>query len=252
MTGLLAGAVALVTGGASGLGRAIALRFAEEGARAIVVADLQSDPLEGGRSTVELVTELGAEAVFVRTDVTRSDDVGQAVAAADRFGGVTAVVTSAGILRNAPLFEMTEADFDRIMAINVKGTFLVAQAAARSMMDGGRKGSIVLVSSIGGVRASGLNVPYATSKGAVNLMGFALGDALAPHGIRVNVLQPGVMNTAMTKGVGLEELGWKVALDRAGDPREVANGAVFLASPLASYITSTALLADGGIANLVK
>lgn len=157
----------------------------------------------------------------------------------------------AGLLRNKPLLEIEEADFDTIIDVNVKGTFLLAQAAARSMVEGNRTGSMVLISSIGGVRASGLNVPYATSKGAINLMGFALADALAPHGIRVNVVQPGVVDTSMTKGVRLDELGWTVALGRSGRPGEIANAAVYLCSPLASYVTASALLADGGIANVI-
>ncbi|MFS0772715.1 SDR family NAD(P)-dependent oxidoreductase [Sphingomonas sp. 1P08PE] len=243
--------VVVVTGGASGLGRATCRRFAEEGARAVIVADLQPEPREGGETSIDIVTGLGAKARFVRTDVTQAADVGLAIQAAEEFGGVTTLVTFAGILQNGPFLDIDEDTLDKVLAINVKGSFLIAQAAARSMIAGGRHGSIVLVSSIGGARGSGASVAYSASKGAVMLMAHAMADALASDGIRVNVLHPGLIRTAMTEGVDADELGWRIALDRPGRAEEVANAALFLSSPLASYVTATSLLVDGGMVNIL-
>lgn len=251
MSKLLEGAVVIVTGGASGLGRATCERFAEDGAKAVIIADLSSEPREGGESSAELVAKHGAEARFVSCDVTKAEDVKRAIEAADEFGGVTALVTYAGILQNDDLFDIDEQALDKILSINVKGSFLIAQAAARSMVDSGRPGSITLISSIGGLRGSGDSVAYCVTKGAVKLMAYAMGDRLARHGIRVNVLHPGVIKTAMTAGVELKDLGWHVSADRIGEPSDVANAAVYLASPLASYVNSTSLSVDGGMFNVL-
>ena len=251
MSNLLDGAVAVVTGGASGLGRATCARFAEEGAKAVIIADLVPEPREGGASSAELVAERGAEARFVQCDVTDAEDVKRVIEAAEELGGVSSLVTYAGILQNDDLFDIDEEAFDRILAINVKGSFLIAQAAAQSMVDGARKGSITLISSIGGLRGSRDSVAYCVSKGGVKLMAYAMGDRLAEHGIRVNVLHPGVIETAMTAGVELKDLGWHVSANRIGEPSDVANAAVYLASPLASYVNSTSLSVDGGMYNVL-
>lgn len=251
MSKLLDGVVAIVTGGASGLGRATCARFAEEGATAVIIADLSPEPREGGTSSAELVAKHGSEARFIKCDVTKAEDVKRVIEAAEEFGGVSALVTYAGILQNNDLFDIDEKALDLILAINVKGSFLIAQAAARSMVNGGRKGSITLVSSIGGLRGSRDSIAYCMSKGAVKLMAYAMGDRLAEDGIRVNVLHPGVIETAMTAGVELKDLGWRVSANRMGEPSDVANAAVYLASPLATYVSSTSLSVDGGMLNVL-
>jgi NAD(P)-dependent dehydrogenase (short-subunit alcohol dehydrogenase family) len=251
MPGLLEGKVVVVTGGASGMGRAISVRAAEEGAAAVVVADLRRDPREGGQSVVDLVSAAGAKCQFVETDVTRPDDLQQAVAAAAPFGGIDVMVNNAGVFGLEDFFEWTEGDYDRVMDVNVKGVFFGCQAAARAMR--GRGGAIVNLSSIGGIKGGGLFPTYCSSKGAVRLLTYSLGELLGPLGIRVNAIHPGMIDTTMTRvdaplvgeeGESLSQI--SIPLGRVGQPRDVADAAVYLASDLASYVNGTSLVVDGG------
>ncbi len=251
MAGLLQGKVAVVTGGASGMGRAISVRMAEEGAAAIVVADRREDPREGGPSTTELVAATGAKCEFVATDVTRPDQMAAAIGRATVMGGLDVMVNNAGVFGVEDFFEWTEEDYDRVMDVNVKGLFFGCQAAAKAMR--GRGGAIVNLSSIGGLRGTGAFPAYCASKGAVRLLTYALGDLLGPLGIRVNSVHPGVIDTSMTRidarivGDGGENLGSvAIPLGRVGQPRDVADAVVYLASDLASYVTGTSLIVDGG------
>jgi NAD(P)-dependent dehydrogenase (short-subunit alcohol dehydrogenase family) len=251
MPGLLTGKVVVVTGGASGMGRAISARTAEEGAAAVVIADVRREPREGGGPTSDLVAAAGAQCQFVETDVTRPDDLKRAVAAADPFGGVDVMVNNAGVFSREDFFEWTERDYDRVMDVNVKGVFFGCQAAARAMR--GRGGAIVNLSSIGGIRGGGLFPTYCSSKGAVRLLTYSLGELLGPHGIRVNAIHPGVIDTSMTRidaplvsddGESLSQI--VIPLGRVGQARDVADAAVYLASDLASYVNGTSLVVDGG------
>jgi NAD(P)-dependent dehydrogenase (short-subunit alcohol dehydrogenase family) len=156
---------------------------------------------------------------------------------------------NAGVFGAEDFFTTSETDYERLMNINVKGVFFGAQAAARVMKD--RGGSIINLSSVGGIRGAGSWVAYCTSKGAVRLMTYSLGDLLGPFGIRVNALHPGLMDTAMARSdfpLIREDGTWqgRIPLGRAGIPRDVAGAAVFLASDLASYVTGTSLVVDGG------
>jgi NAD(P)-dependent dehydrogenase (short-subunit alcohol dehydrogenase family) len=245
---LLAGQVAVVTGGASGLGRATALRLASAGVSGIVVADLREEPREGGESTTTTLGDLGVPSTFVQCDVTSPGSIAAAVAAADAFGGVTIMVPAAGILRMEDVLEVSEADFDSMMAVNVKGTFFSCQAAARSMVAGGREGSIVTISSVGGVLGSASMPTYNISKGAVRMLTYSLAASLGPRGIRVNAVHPGVIETAMTQQDThlADEPATSVPLGRLGVPNDVADAIVYLASPLAAYTTGTSLFVDGG------
>ena len=250
MAGLVEGAVVVVTGGSSGNGRAISVRMAEEGATAVVVADIRERPREGGEPTVTLVEKEGARSAFVSCDVSRPDELRSAVAAADQFGGVTVMVNNAGIFRSENFLEVTEAEYDTLMDINVKGTFFGAQAAARSMIDAGRTGCIINLSSVAGLRGSSHYATYNTSKGAVRLLTMALADALGPRGIRVNAIHPGFIETEMTRTdvpmVG-PDAARGIPLQRTGQPRDVADAAVYLASDLSAYVTGSSLLVDGGM-----
>jgi NAD(P)-dependent dehydrogenase (short-subunit alcohol dehydrogenase family) len=246
---LLAGQVAVVTGGASGLGRETAIRLADAGVAAVVIADVRKDPREGGEPTDELLRQRGVQAEFVPCDVTKPADLEDAVAAAETYGGVTIMVPAAGILRMEDVLAVTESDWDLMMDVNVKGTFFAVQAAARSMTAGDRPGAIVVISSVGGVLGSASMPTYNISKGAVRMLTYTMAASLGPRGIRVNAVHPGVIRTSMTVtdtdlAVGNEASA--VPLRRLGEPADVADAIVYLASPLASYVNGTSLFVDGG------
>ena len=252
MSGLLAGRVAIVTGGSSGIGRGIAVRFAQEGAALVVIADLREEPREGGDLTASAVRAAGARAEFVTCDVSRPADLENAVKKAIEVGGrLDIMVNNAGIIGPTDFLNATQADFDALMGVNVRGVYFGCQAAARVMIPR-KTGSIVNVSSIGGIHGSSKFAAYSASKGAVRLLTYSLGELLGPHGIRVNALHPGVIDTQMNR-VDTGSLtaegtvtGQAIPLGRPGQPDDIAGAAVFLASELASYVNGTSLVVDGG------
>ncbi|WP_152042271.1 SDR family NAD(P)-dependent oxidoreductase [Salinigranum salinum] len=252
---LLDGKTAVVTGGASGNGRAIAETFADHGA-AVVVADVREEPREGGAPTHERIREGGGEATFVTCDVSDYDDCVEAVAAADEFGGLDVMVNNAGIV--GPQVPLVDLDFDEyrsLMAVNLDGVFHGSKAAALELVDRGG-GSIVNMSSVAGMAGYGGITPYSAAKGGVRLFSYALASELGPDGVRVNVVHPGVIETEMTREdspiVGTEEgeqLKATVPLRRFGNPEEVAGVCLFLASDLSSYVTAESIVVDGGNLN---
>ncbi|MFC7069312.1 SDR family oxidoreductase [Halobaculum lipolyticum] len=261
MTDLLAGRTAVVTGAASGNGRAIARRYAEEGAD-VVVADVREDPREGGEPTHELIaSETDASATYVDCDVSDPADLEAAVETAEAFGGVDVMVNNAGIYRPENFLESTEAEFDRLMDVNAKGVYFGAQAAAKRMVaraeerdDDDPHPVVINMSSAAGIRGEGRLVTYSMSKGAVRLFTYALADALGDAGIRVNAIHPGFVETAMTTRdvelVGTESeqrMSATIPSGRFGQPEEVADAAVYLASDMASYVTGESLVVDGGM-----
>jgi NAD(P)-dependent dehydrogenase (short-subunit alcohol dehydrogenase family) len=252
---LLDGKTAVVTGGASGFGRAISRTYARNGAD-VIVADIREDPREGGRPTQELIREeTDREAHHVECDVTDPEDLRVAVAAADELGGIDVMVNNAGIFRLEDFLGVTEAEYDRMMDINVKGVFFGAQAAAREMVDNGG-GNIVNMASSAGMNGSGSTPTYCTSKGAVRLLTYALADRLGGEDIRVNAIHPGISHTQMKADSSLGEgikgrvrdavIKKMIPQGRYGQPQEVADAALFLASDLASYVNGESLLVDGG------
>ncbi|NUB93671.1 SDR family oxidoreductase [Haloterrigena sp. SYSU A121-1] len=250
----LADDVAVVTGGSSGNGRAISLTLAEHGAN-VVVADLQSDPRGGGVPTHEKIQEeYGQEAAYVECNVANVSNLRDAIDVADELGGVSIMVNNAGITHSDEFLETTEEDFDRIMDINVKGVFFGAQAAAESMVEAGRSGSIINMSSVTSFIGRGDGVRYSTSKGAVESMTYALADRLGPEGIRVNSIHPSMIETPMTEddlelidNESSEKHEQATPLGRIGQPRDVADTALYLASPLASFINGETMVVDGGV-----
>lgn len=252
MAELLAGKVAVVTGAASGNGRAIALAFAHEGA-SVVIADKREGPREGGVPTHLLVQqETTRKAVFVRCDVTVLADLETAMDATGTLGGIDIMVNNAGILTKQSILEASEAEFELMMNVNVKSVYFGTQVAAKRMVKKGQ-GNIINLSSIAGMRGTGGYTAYCTSKGAVRHMTMALADELGPLGIRVNALHPGIIETQMNIaddpliGTTTGEMYLNmIPLRRWGQAEEVAKAALYLASDLSSYVTGSSLVVDGG------
>ncbi len=249
---LLSGKVAVVTGAAQGIGQACAERLAEEGAKVIVV-DLND--VDGERVARE-ICEKGRAAKFIQANVAERLDVHNLIAAAlEDYGGVDVMVCNAGIVDDVPFLELDEAEFDRVLRTNLKGTLLCGQAAARQFIKqiaAGRKpGAIVNMSSINAVFGLPDHVAYSVSKGAVTQLTRSMALALAPHGIRVNAVGPGTIETPLIKNVVKDEAFREMVLSRTplgriGEPAEVAAIVAWLASDQASYVTGETIYADGG------
>jgi len=250
--------IAIVTGGGAGMGKAFAVRYAQEGAQ-VVVAEI--DAARGEQTAKEIVTS-GGRAVFVRTDTSRLADIDALVAGTvERFGRLDILMNNAGVTKKLDFFEVTEADWDWIHAINAKGAFFCMQAAARAMAKD-RYGKIVNMASIAGKGFRGTsNVAYAGSKGAVIAMTRVGASQLARYNINVNAICPGVTRTEMLeriiKGVAEREktteaeavakMDATIPLRRSNSPDDVAHLAVFLASDEAQNITGQSFNVDGGL-----
>lgn len=241
---LLAGRTAVVTGGAQGLGLAIAQKFVAEGAR-VVLGDLDFE------TTQAAAKSLGGDdvAVAVRCDVTSGADVdGLVSAAVSTFGGLDVMVNNAGITRDATLRKMTEDQFDQVIAVHLRGTWNGLRAASAVMREA-KSGAIVNMSSISGKVGMIGQTNYSAAKAGIVGMTKAAAKELAYLGVRVNAIQPGLIRSAMTEAMPQRIWDSKVAevpMARAGEPDEVAKVALFLASDLSSYMTGTVLEVTGG------
>jgi glucose 1-dehydrogenase len=239
----------LITGGAKGIGYAIARQFSGEGAQ-VVIADV--DEAAGAKC----VEEFGDKAVFIRTDVSKTADVQNLLAEAlNAFGSIDVLINNAAVVYAAEFLDLTEADFDRVIGINLKGAFMVGQSVAKQMVkqvEGGAKpGAIVNMSSVNAVFAIANQVPYSVSKGGVGQLTKVMALSLAPYGIRVNAIGPGSIMTDMLASVNSNpeakaRILSRTPLGRIGEPSEIATIASFLASDAASYITGQTIFADGG------
>ena len=250
MVKLLEAKVAIVTGAAQGIGRAIAETMAEHGAH-VVLADRQMEKAQ--RVAAEIQASTGTQALAVRVDVTQKTSVeamlGSTLA---ELGRVDILVNNAAILRPYLVVEFPEEDWDATYAVNVKGVFLCSQAVVKQMIAQGGGGSIINIASCAGKKADSKHAAYASSKAAV--MGFTrvLALEVGAHNIRVNGINPGATDTQMLRDVcsavpGLfEQLKDRTVLGRIARPRDQANVAVFLASDLASHITGETLIVSGG------
>ena len=242
---------AIITGGAQGIGLAVARRFLDDGAR-VVIADKDED---AGDEAISTLGELGAVR-FIHCDVGDRLSVRNLVAGTvDAFGQIDILVNNAGIVHAAEFLDLAEEDFDQVIRTNLKGAFLVGQAVAKRMVkqtaDGGDVGTIINLSSINAVVAIADQVPYCVSKGGVSQLTKVMALALAPHGIRVNAIGPGSIQTAMLKSVIDDDEARRRVLSRTpagriGEASEIAAIAAFLASDDASYITGQTVYADGG------
>jgi NAD(P)-dependent dehydrogenase (short-subunit alcohol dehydrogenase family) len=244
----LAGKVALVTGAQQGIGRAIALALAQEGAE---VAINYLDDRAAAERVAEAARGHGRRALIVPGDVTRHADVQAMVAAVVAgLGPPDVLVNNAGVFPRAVFLDMLESEWDHVLGVNLKGSFLCAQAAARAMVAAQRRGAIVNLSS-SAVRGDARGVHYSASKTGVLGLTRAMALALAPHGIRVNAIAPGLTNTAQpryghTEGE-LAERAQEIPIGGMAEPEEIARIAVFLASEEASRITGELIHANGGI-----
>lgn len=236
----LSGKVAIVTGGASGLGRATAELFAREGAR-VVVADVDAARGEA------VAKELGEAALFQRTDVSDADQVQALVdLAVERFGGLHVMFNNAGIGSSIGSFlEDDLEDFQRVMSVNLLGVMLGSQRAARHMAKHGG-GSIINTTSIAALRPGGGVMSYRASKGGIVVFSQSLAIELGPYGIRVNCIAPGLIPTAITNYDMSSVRSRMQPLNRAGVPADVANAALYLASDRSAQVTGVVLPVDGG------
>jgi len=273
--GRLEGKVAVVTGGGNGIGRAAAVRFAEEGA-AVVVADLLDGP---GGQTVRTIEEAGGRATFVSADVTRAgDNAAVARTAVERYGGLHVVLTAAGVATGGyrsgdmeqaratledmysvgpaeAFLRLTAEDWQSVLDVNLTGTLTALQACVAAMLEHGtaRGASLVTVASIGAKRPDASGIAYGCSKAGVWFLTKRLARDLAGSGIRVNSIGPGFIDTNMTATMRFmpeatrEALLAQIPMGRLGTPREVADTALFLASDEASYVTGELLHPDGGV-----
>jgi len=247
----LAGRVTVVTGAAQGIGAACAERLASEDAR-VALWDVDDDR---GQALTQRLRAEGRQVLYAHCDVSKAAEV-QAALDATRaaFGPVEALVNNAGIFRAADFLDVTEANWDAVIAVNLKGAFLVGQAVARQMAGstGGRGGAIVNMSSVNGVLAIPTIASYNASKGGINQLTRAMALALADHGIRVNAVAPGTISTELARNAVLTSedarariLG-RTPMKRLGEPREIADVVAFLLSDAASYMTGEVVHVDGG------
>ena len=247
----LQGKVAIITGAATGIGRATALLFAREGA-SVVVADINEDDAQ--RTVADIKGE-GADARFVRTDVSEAEDV-QALMerTAEEMGGIDVIVNNAGAQRSGAVTEFEESEWDLLMHINPRSCFLGAKYSVPYLRERGG-GSIVNVSSLAGLKGGPGMTAYSASKGAIIAFTRALAEELAPDNIRANSVCPGWIDTPFNEPA-IEFMGGRaqqedmvqqtVPLKRQGTPEEIAPGILYLASDASSYVTGQELVIDGG------
>ena len=251
--------VALVTGAAQGMGRAIAIRLANEGAR-VVATDINGRMVE--QTTID-IRELGHDAIAVEADIGDVEDIDRVVVEAlNAFGRIDILVNNAGVTRHADIMDLTVEDWDRIHRVNARGAFFCLQRAAREMIDSGRGGRIINIASIAGKGYSGTsNAAYAASKGAVLAMTQIAAHQLGGYDINVNAICPGRTLTEMSRatavqrsqdlGIPLDELEEQrnaiIPIGRANEPEDIAEMAAFLAGPGSRNITGQAFNVDGGL-----
>jgi NAD(P)-dependent dehydrogenase (short-subunit alcohol dehydrogenase family) len=249
--GRLAGKTAIITGGAGGMGRAASLLFAAEGAQ-VAILDIAEN---AGNETQNLIAKNGGKAIFRQVDVSNSGLVENAVASVEReFGKIDVLFSHAGTIIVKPFHETTDGDYERLMNINVRSSFVTCRTVVRRMLETGG-GSIVITSSIGGEKGFALEALYCMTKGAVLQLARSIATEYRDRGIRANAVMPGFVKTAHglreideldALGQVWEESALSSAQGRICEPEEVAEAALFLASDAASFINGAALYVDNG------
>jgi glucose 1-dehydrogenase len=248
---ILTGKTAIVTGGAAGIGAAIAERYLREGAR-VIITDVDQ---ERGRRTEKELSGLG-QVSFIKADVGKRLDIHNMVAAAiDALGDIDILVNNAGVDHTADFLDLKEDDFDRVMRVNLTGPLLAGQAVGRYLVDkvkaGGAAGTIINMSAVGAFVATADRAAYSISMGGLAQLTKAMALSLAPWGIRVNAIAPGAVMTGMMDSViddpaARQRVMSRTPLGRIAEPREIAGIAVFLASDDSSYVSGETIFADGG------
>ena len=240
--------VCLITGGAQGIGEACARLFLEQGAK-VVIVDVDK---EKGQALASQLQQQGHEILFIASDVGTKVEVDAVIAQVlAQHGRLDVLVSNAGIFKAAPFLEVSESDFDEVLRVNLKGAFLIGQAAARVMKEKGG-GAIVHMSSVNAVMAIPEIASYNVSKGGLNQLTRAMALALADDGIRVNAVAPGTIATelaskaVLTSDDARNKILGRTPMKRLGNPAEVAHVVAFLASDAASYITGEVITVDGG------
>jgi NAD(P)-dependent dehydrogenase (short-subunit alcohol dehydrogenase family) len=242
------GRVVLVTGGGSGIGAGISLRFAQAGA-SVVVNYLTSEG--GAKRVVEQIERLGREAIAVQANVSQAKDVDGLIARTlDTFKRIDVLINNAGIFPLSTLLDMTEEQWDQVIDASLRSTFLCTKAVGVQMIDQGEGGAIVNITSIEAENPAPLHAHYNAAKGGVHMFTKSVANELGPHGIRVNAVAPGLI---WKEGIeqewpdGVQRWLKAAPLGRLGRPDDVADACLFLASPAARWITGASLLVDGGV-----
>jgi 3-oxoacyl-[acyl-carrier protein] reductase len=244
--GALDGRVALVTGGARGIGKAIALRLAGEGAK-VAIVDLMDVGVETAREVEEAT---GQATTFVKADISKEADAKAAVAAAEEaLGPIDVLVNNAGITRDGLALTMSEADWDAVLTVNLKGSFLMSKAVLRGMIKR-RRGSIISISSVVARRGNAGQINYSAAKAGLIGLTKSLAREVASRNVRVNAVAPGYIETEMTAKLdekSRQALIGQIPLGRIGTPEAVADAVAFLAGDQSSFITGAVLAVDGGL-----
>jgi glucose 1-dehydrogenase len=246
----LEGKVALVTGSSQGIGQAIAVRLAQEGAN--IVIDYRSHQ-EGAKETLAKVEAAGRKGCIVKADLGVVSDVRQLIAdGIEYFGQLDILVNNAGIEKNASFWEVTEADYDAVLNVNLKGVFFATQALVQHLMQTKRTGKIINISSVHEELPFPHFTSYCASKGGVKMLTRNLAIELGPHGITINNVAPGAIETPINTKLlnDPEKLGAllkNIPLGRLGQPQDIASIVAFLASSDADYVTGTTFFVDGGL-----
>ncbi len=245
--------VAIITGASSGIGRAIALSFAREGAT-VVLSDIRKDPIEGGEQTLELIKQAGGNAVYENLDVSCWENHDRVVSATVKlYGKLDVMVNNAAIYTGTKLTETDEAHWDTVMAVNLKGVFLGCKRAVQQMLQqeiiNEARGRIINISSQHGMISCPGDIAYGVSKSGVVYMTRQIASDYGVDNIICNAVAPGKILTGRTDAISSEAITYstnRTPLPRLGAPNDVANAAVFLASDQCTYMTGVNLMVDGG------
>jgi len=244
----LEGKVAIVTGGAQGIGKGIVERYVKENAK-VAIFDIDKDMLEATEAEMK---SMGGDVITFTVDVLSKEQIFNAVnAVADKWGHIDILVNDAGICPWADFLEIPEEDWDKVMGINLKGYFLMSQAVGRIMSKQKNGGSIIHMSSVNGLAAEAQIAHYNVSKGGINMLTMSMALELAKYNIRVNAICPGFIDTRLNRS-DIENEEWlkeylkTIPMGRVGKPSDIASAAFFLASDDSAYITGHLLVVDGG------